>query len=45
MTRTFTDTHKDIEIIRKLAAGQLVDQAILEIDPDEFETAYQWFLS
>jgi hypothetical protein len=31
--------------LRACAAGQLVDQAILEIDPDEFVTAYQWFLS
>jgi hypothetical protein len=26
-------------------AGGLADQTIPEIDPDEFETAYQWFLS
>jgi hypothetical protein len=36
------------ELARELcafAAGQLVDQTIPEIDPDEFETVYQWFLS
>ena len=36
------------ELARELcafAAGQHVDQTAPEIDPDEFETAYQWFLS
>jgi hypothetical protein len=36
------------ELARELcacAAGQHVDQTMPQIDPDEFETAYQWFLS
>lgn len=31
--------------LREHTAGQLLYQTIPQIDPDEFETAYQWFLS
>jgi hypothetical protein len=31
--------------LRAHPGSQIVDQPIPEIDPNEFETAYQWFLS